>query len=711
MNTSNEKRIALALTILILLFVAVISFSTPQMVRAATVCSPATPITSPYAKDGVGDVCLQATTLCNNINSWGLTTLEVNGTSYLNAWVYGPSIPALNGGYTIHYVSTDSNGHFGIEGPCSGATATNTPVGPTATFTRTNTPIPSANILTNADMESGTTNWVVYGSGTLSSDTTQKHGGAKSVKITGRTANWNGVGQNVAVSNFPTSGQNFTVSVWVRSETGTPTANATVRLTASTTTYVQLASAAVNSTGWTQLTGTVPVSWSGTLTGVLFYVETAAGTDNLYIDDASLSGGSAGPTATATPTPTKTATPTRTPTQASGSGVVTTYGRLQISGTSLRDKNGNAIQLAGMSSHGLTWFPLIDLNVNNTTNMNTLKQQITFNPTGGVPFPYTSSAVGNLVTQWHIQVIRTSMFPYDPWNGADAKSYDNNYPTWKWYNINLVNSIVQSAINQNIYVIIDWHAGEGNDQDPNIYWNNGHVQEFFTYMVDKWGSYPNVIYETVNSPVISWAGSPGLKSYNQNVINFIRARETTDGYAANLIIAGTPTWSQDVDVATNDPLTGNLIAYNYMWYAGTHFSWVQSRGETALANLATKAPNQALFMGEVGTSTSDGNGGVYYSNFNTLMEWAKTKKLSWLNWSIANKQESSAIFVPAILGNMLNNEIAWRGGDGGSIAQALASTGYPMRMGPWADADYSCSGKFIKGWILYNTSQSVPPGC
>jgi len=76
--------------------------------------------------------------------------------------------------------------------------------------------------------------------------------------------------------------------VWVRSQTGTPTAVATVRLTASTTTYVNLASAAINSSGWTLSTGTVPVSWSATLTGVLFYVETAAGTDNIYIDDASL---------------------------------------------------------------------------------------------------------------------------------------------------------------------------------------------------------------------------------------------------------------------------------------------------------------------------------------------------------------------------------------------------------------------------------------
>jgi len=167
------------------------------------------------------------------------------------------------------------------------------------------------NVLTNTDMESGTANWVVNGAGTLSSDTSQFHSGTHSVKITGRTSAWNGIGQNVAVSNFPTSGQNWTVSVWVRSQTGTPTAVATVRLTASTTTYINLASAAINSTGWTLVTGTVPVSWSGTLTGVLFYVETAAGTDNLYIDDASLSNASAGgPTNTpGGPTPTRTPTP------------------------------------------------------------------------------------------------------------------------------------------------------------------------------------------------------------------------------------------------------------------------------------------------------------------------------------------------------------------------------------------------------------------
>ena len=583
MNTSKAKRIALAFTILSFLF-GVVGFSTPSRVRAGTACTPATPVSVPYSKDGVGDVCIQTTSLCDYINSWGLTTLEINGNSYLNLWADGDSIPPLNGTYAIRYVSTNPSGHFEIAAPCSVAapsptsTATNTQSGPVPTATRTATP----------------------GAATATRTLT------------------------------PT-----TVFTATATRTNTP--------------------------------------------GAVF-------------------------------TPTRTATP---PGSVNPNQVVNTYGRLQISGTQLRDQYGNAIQLAGMSSHGLTWFPLIDVNLNDPTYMNALKQQINFNPTVGTPFPYTSSAIGNLVDQWHIQVIRASMFPFDPWNiqTGTARSYDNNYPEWKWYNINLVNAIVQSAINENIYVIIDWHAGEGNDQDPTQYWTNGHVREFFTYMVDKWGSYPNVIYETVNSPVVGW--NPTLKTFNQNVIDHIRAQENAKGYAHDsLIIAGTPTWSQEVQVATNDPLSGNMIAYNYMWYAGTHYpmGWVQSRGDEALNNLAARAPNQTVFMGEVGTSASDGNGGVYYSNFNILMEWAKIKKLSWLNWSIANKQETSAIFIPSILGNVPNNEIAWRGG-WGTIPQAMASTGQPMRLGPWNDADYSCTGKFIKGWLWYNTTQPVPAGC
>ncbi|MFD0599497.1 carbohydrate binding domain-containing protein [Catellatospora coxensis] len=136
-------------------------------------------------------------------------------------------------------------------------------------------------------MESGTTGWAVFGSGTLASNTSVVHGGSRSVLLTGRTAAWNGVRQDVTATLV--NGKSYTTSVWVRTQSGTPSAKVTLAVTANGSTgYVQLTPAAtVNSGGWTQLTGTTTVSWTGTLSGASLYVETAAGTDGYYLDDAS----------------------------------------------------------------------------------------------------------------------------------------------------------------------------------------------------------------------------------------------------------------------------------------------------------------------------------------------------------------------------------------------------------------------------------------
>ncbi|GAA1805414.1 hypothetical protein GCM10009682_29050 [Luedemannella flava] len=150
------------------------------------------------------------------------------------------------------------------------------------------TPLASASVLTNGDMESGTTGWGVFGAGTLASDTSVVRGGSRSLAITGRTASWNGPSQNV--TSKLTNGKSYLTNVWVRAQSGTPSAKATLALTANgTTSYVSLTPAtAVNSSGWTLLTGTATVSWTGTLSSATFYVETASGTDSLYLDDASL---------------------------------------------------------------------------------------------------------------------------------------------------------------------------------------------------------------------------------------------------------------------------------------------------------------------------------------------------------------------------------------------------------------------------------------
>jgi hypothetical protein len=128
----------------------------------------------------------------------------------------------------------------------------------------------------------------VFGSGSLSASTAVSHGGTRSLLLTGRTAAWNGPGQ--VVTSKLTSGHSYATSVWVRSQTGTPSAKATLALTANgTTSFVALTSATtVNASGWTRISGTATVSWTGTLTSATFYVETTSGTDSLFIDDASL---------------------------------------------------------------------------------------------------------------------------------------------------------------------------------------------------------------------------------------------------------------------------------------------------------------------------------------------------------------------------------------------------------------------------------------
>ncbi|MFC7483994.1 family 43 glycosylhydrolase [Luedemannella flava] len=73
------------------------------------------------------------------------------------------------------------------------------------------TPLASASVLTNGDMESGTTGWGVFGAGTLASDTSVVRGGSRSLAITGRTASWNGPSQNV--TSKLTNGKSYLTNV------------------------------------------------------------------------------------------------------------------------------------------------------------------------------------------------------------------------------------------------------------------------------------------------------------------------------------------------------------------------------------------------------------------------------------------------------------------------------------------------------------------
>src|SRR5690349_3415386 len=88
------------------------------------------------------------------------------------------------------------------------------------------TPTPGSNLLTNGDIEAGTTGWSVFGSGILTSNTNVVHNGTHSLLLTGRTAAWNGPSQTV--TSRLTNGKSYTTGVWVRIQSSTASAKVTL---------------------------------------------------------------------------------------------------------------------------------------------------------------------------------------------------------------------------------------------------------------------------------------------------------------------------------------------------------------------------------------------------------------------------------------------------------------------------------------------------
>ncbi len=247
---------------------------------------------------------------------------------------------------------------------------------------------------------------------------------------------------------------------------------------------------------------------------------------------------------------------------------------------------------------------------------------------------WTTDIVNGLVENQKIQLIRAPM-------GADENWGDGNWSTDKSKYSAYMNTVVQAAIDNDIYVIIDYHSHCAENSEST-------ALAFFTEMAQKWGKYDNVIFEIYNEPKNacsdSWFELSGaqnywttIRSYANKVISQIRS------YSDNLIIVGTPYFDQYPNAALSNPLTDNNVAYAFHYYAGED----QYRHTTSNQGAnAVKAMNGGLsvFVSEWGNSAPSGNGGFNASYSAEWYNWMKQYKLSGANWSVTTKSETASYF-------------------------------------------------------------------
>ncbi|WP_224746456.1 glycoside hydrolase family 5 protein [Mucilaginibacter rigui] len=276
---------------------------------------------------------------------------------------------------------------------------------------------------------------------------------------------------------------------------------------------------------------------------------------------------------------------------------VAVNGALTIKGNKIVNKNGVPPQLRGISLSWSVW--------------------------AGEKY-YNPAVVDWLKKDFKISILRASM-------GVQP---DHGYLQEPERQKKMIFDVVDEAIKQGVYVLIDWHDHNGHLHIPQS-------KAFFAEMAQKYSGVPNVIYEIWNEPErISW---DTVKSYALQIIPEIRKYDKD-----NLIVVGSPSWDQDVDIAAANPVKGyQNIAYSFHYYATepSHRDGLRAKADKAIKM------GLPLIVTEWGVGEANGNGRFDIAMNKKWMDWVEKNRLSWVNWNITDKKETTAILQPGAPAN------------------------------------------------------------
>lgn len=264
------------------------------------------------------------------------------------------------------------------------------------------------------------------------------------------------------------------------------------------------------------------------------------------------------------------------------------HGRLHVCGTVITDQAGDTVQLRGVS---MGWHCLW-------------------------PRFYNTSTVSRIAKDWGAQAVRCSIGV----NLGDIsleKRPDLAYAC--------VDSIVKGAVENGIYVLIDFHSHPDNLEL---------AKEFFTKVTEKYGHLPNLLYEIWNEPMeVEWAQT---KAYAEALLPVLR-RNAPDA----VVVVPTPRWDQDIHLAAADPIVSdNNIVYSVHYYAATHGDWLRDRVQKAVDS------GLPVFMAECAAMEHTGDGELDPESWKEWMALADRNRIGWMAWSVSDKLETCSMLHP-----------------------------------------------------------------
>ncbi|WP_165053444.1 MULTISPECIES: glycoside hydrolase family 5 protein [unclassified Adlercreutzia] len=290
-------------------------------------------------------------------------------------------------------------------------------------------------------------------------------------------------------------------------------------------------------------------------------------------------------------------------------------GKLHVEGTGLADEQGNPVQLRGVSTHGLAWFP----------------QYV------------NADAFATLREDWGANVVRLAMYTAE--SGGYCTDGDRSAL------LALIDEGVRAATAADLYVIIDWHILS--DGNPTAH--QAEALEFFDTVASRYAESDNVIYEVCNEPQSS-PFSTVIKPYAEAALDAIRAHDPDA-----VVLVGTNTWSQDIDEVIGNRIDDPNVMYTLHFYAATHKDGIR---EKLMRALDAGVP---AFVSECSITDASGNGHIDGDSAATWLNLLNSRNVSFVAWSLSNKNETSALIAPG----------------------TQATSG-------WAEADLSEAGRWFK---------------